>query len=227
MNKRTYFSALLLLSLIFPKAIDAQNYDFNVRESGIKIGGGFNSAFSINIYESDSKQITKAWSDFMKKNKAKVKSGNEIVATEVRISKLSELPFNTYAIITNIRDDVFEISVACYLGGAWLSPVYHPAQASVFKEILQNFAMDVTSDALEQQLKMSNKVLKDKENELSGLKNDEKNLENSIAKKRDEIKKTELQIEDKKQDQVKKTKEIELIRQDITDIENKINKVKK
>lgn len=192
-----------------------------VREISERIGGGTNNAFMVQIHQISEKDVEKEFKSYLKKNKAKVSNKRgELRGKDANISSLSEKPINIYAIIKEKKDNTIELTVAFDLGGAFLTSGLHPSQADRAKEILRNFARDITANAFSQIIKEEERSLSRQERAKSKATREKENLEKSNERMKSDIERNEKRIEYLQ-------KEIEDFEKDVMERKEKIDQLKK
>ena len=142
----------IMALVIFASAkINAQSID--VKEGNEKVGGAFRNVLTVIIYESDGPAVLKSWKKLMKDSNAKVKnSGDEIFADNAMLSDLSSNSIDVYASVKK-ENEALRFSVAYDLGGTYLSESQNSGGFRAAKKMLYNFALEVTKEAVNQQIK--------------------------------------------------------------------------
>lgn len=196
----------------------------SIRQQNESIGNGNNMAIVATIFEADISDIEKEWKSLMKSCDAKVTMGGEIFADNARLKGFDNT-CDVYARIKNISDKEKELMVAVDLGGAYLSGS-HPALLSKIENMMYDFALKMTKDAIAIQIKDAEKahrkMVKEQENladEKEQLLKDIENYKNKITQAENAI------IENDKMQEVKKA-EIEKHKTLVEDIKNKFNSFK-
>lgn len=223
MKLTTTILGLILLSSGLP----AQNYDFTISESTMVLGGDMNNTLSIMIYESSEEEIIKAWKSLMKKQGAKVKIESEIVAQNVSLADMGNLPFNCFSSIKQIDEKTIQFNVCVYLGGSYLSFNEHPDKYKKFSAFLTDFAKNTTADAIEVQLKLAEEFLNEKESDLKKLEERKAKLEKQIETCRKAVQKAEDDIEINILEQTDKKKEVQVANEVVAKENKKLEGLKK
>ena len=221
-----YIISILIIQL-FSFSLLAQDYDFTVSESKMVLGGGLNNTLSVKIYESNEKDIIKDWKNILKKNDAKVDIGKEIVANNVLLKDLSDLPFNCFSSLKSLEKDVYQLNVCVYLGGNYLSFNEHPAKYKVFADFLSEFAKATSIQSLDNLVKMAKQELSKKESDLAKLKDTKEKLESEIAGWKKDIQKAEDDIEINIIEQEDKKNEVQVAKEVLKKEKGKLDQVRK
>ena len=166
-----------------------------------------------NVYEADRKYVEKAWKKLMKRYSGKVSSKAEIVSTDVIIKRLTDKRVDVYAIIQDGPDGTVLIKVAIDLGGAYLSKSLHPEKFKNAEAILRDFAIEVSKEAVREQIEDQEKILGKFQSEQDKLEKNNTNLKESIEDYKQKITDAEQAIIDNEKEQEDKKKAIETQRQ--------------
>ena len=197
-----------------------------VSESRENIGGGNNNALVITIYEANPDDVLKEFKSIMKDYNAKVSNKDGVLfGDNAVIKKMGNNTIDIWAKVDKVKDGESKLVVAFDLGGAFLNSSDHKEQFKVAKEIVENFAIKMQKDAIQEQLNIASKLLeketdqqKDLEKKNSDLKDDIKNYQEKIKKAEDDIKKNE-------DDQVKKKAEMATQQKVVDGIKEKLKAV--
>lgn len=197
-----------------------------VSESKENIGGGNNNALTITIYEANPDDIIKEFRSIMKDYDAKVSTkGDELFGDNAIIKKMGNNTVDIWAKVVKVKDGESKLIVAFDLGGAFLNSSDHKDKYPVAKEIVENFAIKMQKDAIEEQLAAATKALekmqdqqKDLEKKNADLKDDIKNYEEKIKKAQDDVKKNE-------EDQAKKKNDISVQQKVVDGVKEKLKSV--
>jgi hypothetical protein len=199
----------LFLFLAIPVLLSAQK-KIKVQESNENLGNGNNNALVVSIYEADKDLIEKSWKNLMKDFDAKVAMKREIFADNASIKRISDNPVDIYAKIEAGKDGENQLMVAFDLGGAFLSSSMHPDKYKEAKQILYNFAIQVTKEGFQEKLKTEEKNLSKMEKENENLIRTNDKLHKDIEDYKARITQAEKDIETNLKDQETKKQEIEL-----------------
>lgn len=184
-----------------------------VRESNESFSVGNVNALTANVHCSDIKFVEKAWKKAMKKYDGSVKDKSEIFADNILIKKMSANTIDVYAKVRASKEESVEILVAVDLGGAFLSRSLHQDKYKIFENILHDFAVEVSKEAIkgqvDEQQKVLDKIVKAQENLVS----DNDNYHKSIEDYKKKIEDAEKAIEQNLKDQEAKKAEIETQKQ--------------
>lgn len=157
-----------------------------VNENVRTMSKGNENALSIIIEGAAKSQVIDAWTRTMKKySKAKTElsaSHNELFTDNAEIKDISENPIDIYATTLEKSSGSTELVVWFYLGGAYLSSARHPEAYLEGKKFLVEFSRTAKVAALEEQLALEEKKLRDIDREHKTLINKGANLEQDIAR---------------------------------------------
>lgn len=219
------FVSLICMILLFSSLLHSQK-KIKVRESSENIGDGQHNALTVNIYEASGKDVEKAWKKLMKDYKAKVSIKKEIFADDATIKSMSSNTVDIYAKAGKSKDGEVFLIVAVDLGGAFLSSSMHSDKFKTFKNILYDFAVKTTKEAIRGQLKDAEKQQEKQEKEQKQLVKDNENLHKDIENYKNKIARAEKDIEINLKDQETKKKEIGLQKKLVEEITEKEKSVK-
>ena len=196
--------------LILLSTIAYSQKKVKITEGSEKFSVGRVDVMVANIYEADKKYVEKAWKKLMKRYSGKVTSKSEIVATDVIIKKMmGDKRVDVYAIVKDGSDGTVLIEVAMDLGGAYLSKTAHPEKYKAAKAVLRDFAVEVSKEAVREQINDQEKILGKFQNEQEKLEKENENLKKSIEDYKQKIKEAEQAIVDNAKAQELKKKEVE------------------
>ena len=200
---------LLILTLVLISVTGFAQRKIKVHEEKEKIANGTNNALVVTIYDSSQDEIEKAWKKLMKDYDAKISHKKEIFADDALVKDISPNTMDIYAFTRKISDEEFEIAVAIDLGGAFLSSSEHSSKYKVMENILHKFAVETTTDAIEDKKKDAEKILDGMVKEKENLEKENEKLANQIEDYKNKISKNESDIEKNKSLKSDKEKEIE------------------
>ncbi|MBL6963933.1 MAG: hypothetical protein ISR55_08920 [Bacteroidetes bacterium] len=221
------FFCTTICIMIFTSSLLAQEYDFSVSESKMVLGGGMNNSLSVNIYETNEKEITKSWKSLMKKEGAKVEVNSEIVANNVLLKELSDLPFNCFASIKSLGNNSYQLNTSVNLGGAFLTFNDHPDKYKIFSNFISEFAKATTLKSIENQLKSANQELSNKQSDLGKLIDTKDKLERNIEVWKNDIQKAEDNIQVNMAEQEDKKNELQVAKEEVAKVKAKLELVRK
>src|SRR4029077_20024083 len=162
-----------------------------VSESRESIGGGNNNALVVTIYGADIKDVEKEWKSIMKDYGAKVSnSKGEMFANNAVIKDMGPKTIDIYTRFTEKNGEI-EMVVGFDLGGAYMSSSQHADKYKVAERIIHDFAVKMTSEALNDKLKAEQKSLDKLQGQEKDLEKDTKNLNSDIVDYNNKIKKAQ------------------------------------
>ena len=215
---------LSVVSLLMTLPMWGQKID--VKEGNEKLGGAFHAALTVVIYEADAPMILKAWKKIMKDSNAKVKnSDDEVFADNATFTDVSPNTVDVYASIQKENEGV-RFSVAFDLGGTYLSAEQNSGGFRAAKKMVYQYALEVTKEALQQQIKNMESDIKKMEWKENDLQTENDHLHRDIDTYKEKMIKAEkdLQANLKAQEEVKSSMlEKNKILKDYTEKSQKLN----
>lgn len=198
-----------------------------VDESSENIGSGSNNAFTVTIYDAKPDEIEKEWRSMMKRWNAKTdKKDGDLFGDNAKITSINgNNTIDIYAKAVQGKENEVKFIVAFDLGGAFLSSSKQGSAAKEAKQIVYDFAMKMTKEAIAGQLKAAEKVLNKKNDDQKGLEKEKEKLEKNIEDCKEKIKKAEDEIVKNKSEQEKTKQEIEVQKKVVEEIQKKENAV--
>lgn len=205
---------LFILFFIFISAVNviAQNLvEIKLSETSVIFTVGPQPAISSEFVNVSQKEVMNAFEKFMKSYKAKAKSSKrETIATGAEIKSISASALNVYC---TYKEEGRENKITSYfafdLGNAFVSSATHPAEYQAARQFVYDFTFKFYRDLNDSKVKNANKDLKKLQLQDEKLKKEKKQLEQSIAKKKDEIRRAELLLSKNAKNQELKVKAIE------------------
>lgn len=218
---------IVTLSIALALGISAYSQKIKVKESNENIGGGNHNALTVTLYEINPSDAEDAFRSFIKKYDGKRSSKDGAIFSDHAMIK--DMGNNTIDIYGKAQgkkgDPEITFVVAFDLGGAFLNSGDHKDQYKVAEQIVKEFAVKATKDAIEDKLKAAQKVQSNFEDEQKSLEKENKNLNDDIADYKQKITKAEQDIAKNKTDQDKKKAEIEAQKKVVSEIDKKLKAV--
>ena len=217
-------TVMLLLFAGLSSALWAQK--IRVSESRDNIGGGSHNALTVQVYGVDAKEVEKEWKSKVKDYNPKKVSDNkgEIFADNAVIKDMGNNTIDIYARIVDKKGEV-DLVVAFDLGGAFLNSSDHKDKYQIAEKILHDFAVKITKDAIESQLKTQQKALEKLNGQEKDLVKQNTNLNTEITDYQAKIKKNQDAIVKNKDEQAAKQKEIAQQQQTVDELDKKAKAV--
>ncbi len=203
---------VLFLIVISASNAFAQNpVEIKLAEASVIFTVGPQPAISSEFANVSQKEVMNAFEKFMKSYKAKVKSSKrETIAVGAEVKSISTSPVNVYcAYKEESRGNKITAYFAFDLGNAFVSSSSHPAEYQAARQFVYDFSFKFYRDLNDSKVKNASKDLKKLEAKDAKLKKEKKQLENSIAKKKDEIRRAELLVNKNTKNQELNLKAIE------------------
>ncbi|HXU28261.1 MAG TPA: hypothetical protein VN698_13605 [Bacteroidia bacterium] len=177
--------------------------DIKVRESNESFSNGGHNALSVTLYVTDANMVEKEWKSKMKDfgyDKSSEKS-NEYFFDNVVMKELGNNTMDVYSKVTEQKSEkTVTLTAAFDLGGAYLSSSEHKDKFEYVKKMMHSFAVKITKEEIDDQIKAAGKVLSNIQDKQAGLEKDNKGLADDITNYNQKIKKANEQIEQNKKD---------------------------
>jgi hypothetical protein len=217
-------TTMLLLFAGLSSTLWAQK--IKVTESKNNIGGGSHNSLSVEVYGVDLKDVQKEWKSKMKDYNAKKISDNkgEMFADNTVIKEMGNNTIDVYAQFIEKKGEV-DMVVAFDLGGAFLNSSDHKDKYQIAEKILHDFAVKLTRDAIDYQLKTQQKALEKLNGQQKDLVKQNGNLNNEITDYQNRVKKDQDAVVKNKDEQAAKQKEISQQQQTVDDLDKKAKAV--
>ena len=200
---------VVVLALSLMSLISYSQKKIEVKSVTEKFSVGSVDALKTEVYEADAKTVRKSWKKLMKHYNGSVKMKDEIFADDVLIKRMSDNTFDIYTRIDEKKDGIVEVVCAVDLGGAYLSKSQHQERYKVFAGILKDFVVEVSKNAVKQEISEQEKILDKLTKDQEGLVSDNKKMKKEIEDYKKKIADNEKAIEQNAKDQEAKKKDIE------------------
>ncbi|HTA61820.1 MAG TPA: hypothetical protein VK835_05165 [Bacteroidia bacterium] len=177
--------------------------DIKVRESNESFSNGGHNSLSVTLYVTDANMVEKEWKSKMKDfgyDKSSEKS-NEYFFDNVVMKELGNNTLDVFSKVTQQKSEkTVTLTAAFDLGGAYLSSSEHKDKFEYVKKMMHDFAVKISKEELDDQIKAAGKVLSNIQDKQAGLEKDNKGLADDITNYNSKIKKANEQIEQNKKD---------------------------
>ncbi|GAB4297424.1 MAG: hypothetical protein Kow0068_21650 [Marinilabiliales bacterium] len=200
--------------------------EIKVKETNTNIGGATNNALLVTIFEASEDMVKDAWKKQLKGYKAKVSDKKEIFADDALIKDISDNTIDIYSKTETDKDGNVLLYVAFDLGGAYISSSSHADKYKTAEKILREFALNISKEAVNEQIKNAEKELKKMEGELNQLVKEKEDLENKISGWEKDIENAKKAISDNEKKQEEQTKIIEEQKAELNLIMEKLKQIK-
>lgn len=216
---------IMFLSFLLVASLKAQKIE--VHEQSEDLGKGKNNALVVTIFGADENDVQHEWKKLMNNYNAKKISNSKgiMFADNTVIKEMGDNTVDIYARF-DVKKDEINLVVAFDLGGAYLSSSAHPSQYKIAEKMLHDFAVKMTSEAINDKLKTQQKALDKLNGQEKDLEKDNKNLNDDITDYQGRIKKDQDAIVKNKDDQAKKQTEISNQQKVVDDLAAKAKEVK-
>ena len=177
--------------------------DVKVRESNESFSNGGHNSLSVTLYVNDVSMVEKAWKSKMKDfgyDKSSEKK-DEYFFDNVVMKELGNNTLDVYSKVVEQKGEKSVQLVAAFdLGGAYLSSSEHKDKFDYVKKMMHDFAVKISKDELDDQIKAAGKVLSNLQDKQAGLEKDNRGLADDITNYNQKIKKANENIEQNKKD---------------------------
>jgi hypothetical protein len=186
--------AIFFILISSSNLIAQNNVEIKLSEASVIFSIGPQPAISSEFVNVSQKELMKAFEKYMKNYKAKTKSSKrETIATGAQIKTISTGLINVYcAYKEETRGNKITAYFAFDLGNVFVSSASHPIEYQAARQFVYDFSFKFYRDLNEQKVQNANKDLKKLLSNEEKLKKEKKQLEQTIAKKKDEIRRAEL-----------------------------------
>jgi phosphoenolpyruvate-protein kinase (PTS system EI component) len=222
------WNKIILFALILGLGYTAQaQKDIKITESTEKINDYDGNVLRTVINRADEKTISKEWKRKMKDYDASVNTKkNEIHATEVMISTISEFPIRVYAQVNEINETQIEFLVMFMNGDRSISSSPDISGFTAAKQIVKEFTNQVSKEATKGYNKTQINLLDDLQKQLKELKNNKKDAEKEIKKAKETIKEKEYELAENEKKREETLKKIEAQKQTVKNANKEMDQFK-
>ena len=192
--------------------------EIKVKESSGSFSSGNLPCFETKIYNNTMAEVKDQWKEILKnfKNEKVKTNGDELFGDNILIKEWGNNPVDMYTHFTENSDQSIEMKVAVDLGNGNYLKSHDKDKSKFIEKLMKDFAVKMSTEALEKQLKEQTKQLNDIQNKQQtlekkneNLKKDIENYKDKIKKAEEEIKKNEAEIEKKKQEAATQQKQLD------------------
>ena len=218
---------IILLAVALSTGLFVSAQKIKVKESKEDIGGGSHNALVVTLYEISPEDAEEAFRSAMKKydGKRSSKDGG-IFVDHAMIKDMGNNTIDIYGKADGKKgDSEIRFIIAFDLGGAFLNSGDHKEQYKIAEQIVKDFAVKATKDAIEEKLKDAQKIQSTMEDDEKSLEKEQKRSESDIEDYKSKIKKAEDDVTKSKDDQAKKKAEIEAQKKIVDEIDKKLKAV--
>ncbi len=217
----------ILLSLIGLLAFSAVGLS-QLSEGAQSMSLGSKNALVLELPKTDAKDVLKQWKSFandLKGSKAKridKKSGEHL--NDNILIKEFDMGNNTVDIYSRVVEsgNGSRLTVWFDLGAGFLSSAQHPTQYKAAEKMMYKFALSVSKEMVEDQLKEQKKILKGQEGDFKKLVKNKKKYEDDIEDYKKKIEERENDIKQNLEDQSNKKAEIQKQQSVVKEIEKRL-----
>lgn len=202
-------SSIITVVLWFHSMFLFAQKKLTVSEETRKMSKGPQNAFILEVPQVKAIELRKEWEKYLRDHgKMKIEEfKGELFALQTVIQRISSEPLNHYALFN--ESPVGAVISAFYMiRDSFVSTTNMPAVAQSIQKFMFDFGKATYIKAVEKELNLEQKTLKNKEKELESLMREEDKLQKSIVENKNIIERNEQEIKVKKQEQDLKQKEI-------------------
>ena len=173
----------------------------------------------------DAGDVSKAFKKELKDLKGKVSDKKFLFADDCKLKSMGDNTFDVYAMVQDVGEAGAKVVVAFDLGGAYVNSKDHPDRFEAAQNMVRDFAIEQTKEAIKLEVNEAEKVLNQLEKDQVGFEKDKEKLEKGIVENEAKIEENLSSIEQNVVDQTAKQKEVH--RLEGTQIEGQIEEVQK
>ena len=203
-------------------------HKIEVNETSFGFSTGNQHALFVTVFETTTKDVSKAWQKKLKDFKGKInEKKGEVIADNALIKDFKDNnTVDIYSRFEETKDGNTKMFVAVDMGGAYLSSSDHPEKFKAMKKILYDFAKKMSEDVVNEQIKDASKILTGLEAEQKNLTKENEGLHKDIDNYNEKIKKAEEDIKTNLANQEAKKKEIESQQKAVDSLQEKLKGIK-
>ena len=199
---------ILLTTIALACVLTSFAQKIKVNEADEKIGNGTNNTLEVSIYGATIKDIEHEWKSMMKDYGAKVSSKDGLFADNATIKEMGNNTIDIYEKCVDKKNGEIKFMVAFDLGGAYLSSGAQPDKYKIAEKIVHDFAVKITKEAIDEQLKQQQKALNKLNDQQKDLVHDNDKLNKEVKNYQEKIKEDQDALVKNKADQEKKKQEV-------------------
>lgn len=215
---------ILSLALIAPLTLFAQK-KIEVKEGSDNLNGSSHPSLTVMAYVKDGEKLLKAFKEKMRDHGGKVSTKKELFADDCEWKAFGTNAFDAYAKIEEVKGEGFKLIVGVDMGGAWMSPSQHGEQTRLFKNLLQELAIKVSKEEVEDEVRAQEKILEKEMDQQKSLESKNADLKGDIEDYKKKITTAESDIKTNEETQKKKKEEIEKQKEVVKLIKEKLGKI--
>lgn len=214
-----FFITIFSINLII-----SQN-PIKITESIQEFEVGNRNAFTLLLFEGDEKFIEKEIKDFFKDYKGKISNKKEIIIEDLSVGAISVNPFTANVKIEKLSDS-YKLSFYFTVDGSVASSSQNSSTAKEIKNILYQFGINATANAIKLQLEEQKNKLKKQESNYQFLIKEKSDLLEDIENYKKKIEDAKQLIIENDRNQLKQKSDIEKQEIKIKETESKLSNVK-
>jgi len=223
--KQILFTGMAIFMLV---TVGFSQRKIEVNETSFGFSTGNQHALYVTVFESSSKDVSKAWQKKLKDFKGKINEKKGEISSDNALIKdfKDNNAVDIYTRFEDTKDGNTKMYVAINMGGAYLSSSDHPDKFKVMKKILYEFAKKMSEEVVNKQIKNASKILAGFESEQKNLEKENERLHKDIENYKEKIKKAEDDIKKNLADQEAKKKELEVQQKAVDALQEKLKGIK-
>lgn len=200
---------MLLITILFISQYTFSQSKPEIKESMSQMSKGNYNAFIVEVPQNQLSDLEKSWINYLKsKEKIKLtKDKGEYMAANVIVRRIGDEPLQLYS---RFQQTITGTNISLFVekDSQFISQENNPELTNQIKLFLFDFYKVAYAEAVEKELTLEKKKLKDFEKELENLHKSEDKIIQNIDKEKREIEKAENNIKVKKSEEDLKQKEI-------------------
>lgn len=197
--------------------------EIKVKESSGSFSSGILPCFETKIYNNTMAEVKDQWKKILKnfKNEKIKTKGDELFGDNILIKQWGNNPVDIYTHFAENSDRSIEMKVAVDLGNGNYLESHDKDKSRFIEKLMKDFAIKMSTEALEKQLKEETKKLNDIQNKQQDLEKKNENLKKDIENYKEKIKKAEEEIENNKKEIEKKKQEAAILQKRLDELKKK------
>lgn len=202
--------------------------EIKVKSSSGSFSSGNAPCFEVKIYNNTISEVKDKWKEVLKdfKNEKVKQNGNEVFGDNILIKDWGNNPVDIYTTFDEKSDKSIEMKVAVDLGNGNYLKDSDRDKSKFIEKLMKEFAVKMSIEPLEKQIKEQNKLVADIEDKQKSLEKKNENLKKDIENYKEKIKKAEEEIKNNETEIEKKKQEFATQQKALEDLKKKKESIK-
>lgn len=219
-----FLARQLVLLICLPALLFSQKVE--LEQTVEKFSEGYHASFRLTIPFAKKELVEKEWRDFLKINKAKLKTvSSQINAENVLIPAVSSDTFRVYSEVEDFKDNVI-LKVAFSKGAVFLSSAVDRSKSEQVEKVLQRFGIETARTSLSLEIEALSKELSGRKKQSESLLKSNRRLSESNENMKQQIEGNEKTMEENNSKLETLTAEMKDQEQVLKSLENKKSELK-